>query len=123
MFMGTVIVKLRAIIKQLIFEDKIKTKILKEMEMSIEQNVKYLVTAVEGLVIDVHTIKRGIYGDKENGVHGLIDRQKADEERLDNLEAHINKEKLKKKWLVAALAFVVALFEGIVHSWKELFNK
>ena len=123
MFALTIIVKQRADTKQLRFEDKIKTKFIKEMEMSLEQNVKYLVTAVEGLVVDVHTIKRGLYGDKDNGVHGLIDRQKADEDRLDNIENHINREKLKKKWWAAALAFAVALIEGIVHFWKELFNK
>jgi len=51
---------------------------LREMIFGISGNVNHLST-------EVQTIKRGVYGDKENGVKGLIDRIK----NVENLKLKI----------------------------------
>jgi hypothetical protein len=61
---------------------------------------------------DMSVIKRGVYGDKINGVKGLLERQDHDEERIDKIE--------KRQWKVGAMmgGFVVAV-DIIVMYVKE----
>lgn len=40
---------------------------------------------------EVRTIKRGMYGDSENGVKGLIQRQEEDEKQIKELKGFRNK--------------------------------
>lgn len=87
------------------------------MEMSLEQNVQHLVRAVDLITKDVQTIKRGLYGDEENGTKGLIARQQKDEERLDKIELHIKKDTLRRKWFAGILAAIGA---AIVEGWHSI---
>ena len=93
------------------------------MEMSLEQNVIYLVKTVDSLSVDIKTIKRGLYGDPDNKVVGLIARQANDELRLDALEAVDKKELFKKKWFTGLLLAATGVVEWILHTWNEISGK
>jgi hypothetical protein len=64
---------------------------------------------------DMAVLKRGVYGDKINGVRGLLERQDSDEERIDKIE--------KRQWKVGAMigGFVVAV--DIVVMYIKEFTK
>jgi hypothetical protein len=64
---------------------------------------------------DLETIKRGIYGDKQNGVPGLLQENKDQEERIKKLE------ELKKKgtYMVAG---VTLAWPVIWHHIKQYFG-
>lgn len=67
---------------------------------------------------EVHTIRRGVYGDKINGVRGLIQRQDDDERRIDALETSVKSMRQKAIWTGAG--FIVglqSLWEFI--KWKS----
>lgn len=78
--------------------------------MSLEDKVDGLIRTLGDVQKDVHsvkndcyTIKRGMYGDKENLVIGLMQRQMQDELEIKKLQ-----DKWKKVvWMVAG--FVVAI--------------
>ena len=89
--------------------------------MSIEENVSYLVKSFDALAIDVKTIKRGLYGDPDNKVIGLIERQDKDEIRLDALEAIDRSQNLKKKWFTGLLVVATGIIEWFAHA-KDIFK-
>ncbi len=64
---------------------------------------------------DVHTIKRGVYGDEPNGVLGLIATDKDQHRRIKNLED------TKKKIIYVAIG-AFSIIEFIIHLAKSLFQ-
>lgn len=64
-------------------------------------------------------IHRGLYGDEKNGMLGLIERQKIDEEIRADHEARINNLERFKKGMVW-LSGVLATFLTSVLSWKKI---
>ena len=76
-------------IKRLGEENEIKNQLIDMI--STEQSLE-LITSKLGIISDdVLDIKRGMYGDKVNGVPGLLDRQLSDEKRLNYLESYVPK--------------------------------
>lgn len=90
--------------------------------MSLEQNVSYLVQAVDKLSAEVSTIKRGLYGDKENNVIGLIARQESDEKRLTLLEDDKKTSELKRNWFIGIMVGLATALNTGIHFFKELFK-
>jgi hypothetical protein len=61
---------------------------------------------------DLSVIKRGVYGDPENKVKGLIERQDSDEERIGKIE--------KRQWKIGVLmAGGVAMVDFVIIYVKE----
>lgn len=67
-----------------------------------------LAKTLEELRRELHTIKRGVYGDEPNGVIGLIRTDQAQHERLKVLEDF----KKKTMWIGGG---IVALIEMFAH--------
>lgn len=52
-----------------------------------EQNIlSKIYSKLEGLEGSVETIRRGVYGDKDNNVLGLLDRQEIDEQERQKMK-------------------------------------
>lgn len=67
---------------------------------------------------EVHTIKRGLYGDPLNGTQGLIQRQESDEKRIEALEGSVKTLRQRMIWTGAGfLVGVQSLWEWI--KWKS----
>ena len=92
------------------------------MGMTLEENMNYLVKSVDHLTAEVKTIKRGLYGDPENEVPGLIARQVQDEKRLDILEAVYKNNDFKKNWFVGILIGAGTIINGVIHFFKDIFK-
>jgi hypothetical protein len=60
----------------------------------------------------VEKISRGVYGDPDNGVDGLIKENKDQEKRISALEDH----QKKQKWMIAGVSFSVPV---IIHFVKD----
>lgn len=59
---------------------------------------------------EIHTIKRGVYGDEPNGVLGLIDTDKSQDLRIKAIEDKDN----KRVWMgVGALAIIEMIIQVI----------
>lgn len=58
---------------------------------------------------DIHTIKRGVYGDEANGVKGLIETDREQHQRIKKLE----EVKSKAVWVVAGGAGVFELLHWL----------
>ena len=68
-----------------------------------------LADTLEELRKELHTIKRGVYGDEPNGVIGLIRTDMAQHERIKSLEDF----KKKTVWIGGGL---LALVEVLAHA-------
>jgi len=60
---------------------------------------------------ELHTVKRGVYGDKENGRPGLIETDLEQHKRIKNLEEFRN----KAVWIAAG---AIAVVEVLTHLLK-----
>lgn len=110
-------------IRNLINENRVKDQIIEEMTADlIEQNLHNINQNMTILVDDVRKIKRGLYGDPDNKVLGLIDRQEIDEKRIVVLEGHIVKDKNTTKRIGIITGSAIALVEGI-HQIKDWFYR
>lgn len=93
--------------------------------MSDQENIKitYLIKAFEEhskfVKEELATIKRGVYGDPENKVSGLMERQLEDERRISDLEEYNKKEQLQKKtilWVIGVM--FTALQAAGIAVWE-----
>lgn len=57
---------------------------------------------IDHLTENVETIRRGVYGDKDNNVLGLIQRQEIDEQERKRMDGEINIIK-NKNWKLSVL--------------------
>lgn len=76
-----------------------------------DQRLTEMHKSIKAIAVEVGTIKRGVYGDPDNKVSGLIDTDREQHKRIKSLE-----ESRKK-----ALFFgggLVAAFEGLWHWLK-----
>lgn len=70
---------------------------------------------LEGLEGSVETIRRGVYGDRDNNVLGLLQRQEIDEQERQNMNARIDNVE-KKNWKISAVFGLVGGF--LVYLYK-----
>jgi hypothetical protein len=72
-----------------------------------------IITKLNELMAEVQTIKRGVYGDKNNGVNGLIHHQR------DHLQRIIDLEDSKKKavWFGAGAIAILQVLWHLVIDW------
>lgn len=68
--------------------------------------------AINRIETDIHTIKRGVYGDPENMVKGLIETDREQHIRIKSLE------NLKKKIIWVAIG-AFSVIEFLIHIAKE----
>jgi hypothetical protein len=97
--------------------------------MTNEQHLENISANMVIMREDVGVIKRGMYGDKENNVKGLIQRQDDDEKRLGTLESKVtfvsdkvntlSKESISKKTVAAWVAGISSRIAAIGHTIKE----
>lgn len=87
----------------------------KAMLMQISTDIHGMRSEMGEMKISINNIDRAMYGDKPNKTPGMIDRQKADEERISALEKNMVSKKTVAGW-VAGLSSLVA---GIGHAVKE----
>jgi len=73
---------------------------------------KAIIDKLDDLMKEVQSIKRGVYGDKDNGVNGLIHHQR------DHLQRLIDLEESKKKAIWFGSGAIVVL-TGIWHFLIE----
>src|SRR6185295_18143589 len=66
----------------------------------------------KNILDDVHTIKRGVYGDEKNKVKGLIQTDIEQHERIKSLED------TRRKFIYMATAAVLVI-EGLIHLLKS----
>lgn len=72
---------------------------------------------------DMATLKRGVYGDKENQVKGLLERQDADEKRMNGIDGKLEKVD-RKLWKVGVLMGAgVAAIDFIIMYIKNFTSK
>lgn len=67
---------------------------------------------LETLGKSVAKIERGVYGDPDNDVPGLIKENKSQETRIKSLEEN----QKKQKWIIAGVSFSVPV---IIHFVKQ----
>lgn len=68
---------------------------------------------------ELSTIRRGVYGDPENKVPGLMDRQLEDEKRIGELESHNKKEDLQKKTILWVVGIVFTVIQAVgIAVWE-----
>lgn len=86
--------------------------------MSDNEQIKlnYIIQKLEAQDKKLDSIHRGVYGDPENKVLGLIDRQESDERRIKTLEDD------KKKAIWIGTGFVAAM-QAIGMTLWEFFKK
>jgi hypothetical protein len=68
---------------------------------------------IDHIMRKVDKIDRGVYGDPDNGVDGLIKENKDQEKRLKSLED----DGRKQKWMVAGFSFSVPVVVTLVREW------
>lgn len=68
---------------------------------------------------DIERINRGLYGDPDNKLHGLIDRQIRDEKRIHDLEQNND----RRKWWTGGVIAALTLVFSFLWQWiKDLFK-
>lgn len=82
--------------------------------MSPEEK-RYFESKFNPLQTRVDDLYRGVYGDEQNSVPGLIDTDKSQHQRIKSLED------LRKKVLWIGAGIMVAL-EGLWHFFSEFFK-
>lgn len=87
-----------------------------EEKQYFDGQFSYLDGKVKDLNKDVQTIKRGVYGDEENDVLGLIQTDRMQHKRIKSLEDT----RKKVYWFGSGL---IVLLEGAWHSVKDFFIK
>lgn len=89
--------------------------------MSTEEN-----SILQEILEEVHTIKRGLYGDEKNKTKGLIQKQEEDHARFEKNEARISsleESRTKLKWIWVAITTSVSLaFAVFGDHIKSLFK-
>lgn len=70
---------------------------------------------------ELATIKRGVYGDPDNKVPGLMDRQLEDERRIKVIEDERKAEAVKKKTILWIGGSIVAAFQTLLAALYHLF--
>lgn len=87
--------------------------------MTSEEKIDCILKLCEKQGKDIERINRGLYGDPDNKLPGLIDRQISDETRIKNLEQHNDRQKW---WTGGAIAaFTVA--GTLLWNWiKDVFK-
>lgn len=98
--------------------DQEQTKMmLQRIATKLDEHCEYTKT-------ELSTIKRGVYGDPDNKVPGLMDRQLEDERRIKALEESKKQEDQKRKILIGIGTAVVAVLQAIgVIIYELFFNK
>lgn len=83
-----------------------------------EQNIlTKIYDKIEGLESSVETIRRGVYGDKDNNVMGLLDRQEVDEQERQKMKEEMSSIK-NSTWKLTLL--IASLGTGIGYLIKFL---
>lgn len=68
---------------------------------------------------DIERINRGLYGDSDNKLPGLIERQIEDERRIDKLEKHHE----RQKWYLGGIGVsALVAWEFISDHIKSFFK-
>lgn len=84
-------------------------------EEKLDACLRHLET--QGKAID--RINRGLYGDPDNKLPGLIDRQISDETRIHKLELHND----RQKWYAGGIfAVILTAWELVGDFFKNLFR-
>jgi hypothetical protein len=91
--------------------------------MEVHELAKQIETFAKETREDLAVIKRGVYGDKENKVKGLLERQDIDEKRMDGLDGKLEKVD-RKLWKVGVLMGAgVAAIDFIIMYIKNFTSK
>lgn len=85
----------------------------KEDNHDLKELKDWLQVEITGIKTDIEVIRRGVYGDKENGVQGLIDYNKDQAERISKLELFSN----KLKWLGAVIGLIAGAIGSQMGEW------
>lgn len=87
--------------------------------MTSEEKIDAILKHCEHQSKSIERLERGMYGDKDNKLPGLIDRQLSDEDRIEKLEQHNDRQKWWTGGVVAALTLV---FSFLWNWFKDLFR-
>ena len=77
--------------------------------MAMEKEIREIRDMVQTIQNDVHTIKRGVYGDPKNKVRGLIETDLEQHDRIKTLEEH----RKKAFWILTGLLIAVEILGWI----------
>ena len=71
----------------------------------------------------IQRVDRFIYGDQDNGVDGLVERQKKDEHRLDNLERDIELARAISKFTMQHIGKIIATVAVSIAAYFSAGNE
>jgi hypothetical protein len=83
--------------------------------MEVHELAKQVQAFHEEMRGDMAVLKRGMYGDKDNRVKGLLERQDADEKRMDDIEDDLSKTKQKLWRFNVLIGFIMV---GLGAGWE-----
>ena len=87
--------------------DQEQTKLMvQNLVQKFDEHCSYVKT-------ELATIKRGVYGDPDNKVPGLMDRQVEDERRITALEEEQKKQRIQKKTAMWVLGIVATAVQAV----------
>lgn len=87
--------------------------------MTSEEKIDCILKLCEKQGKDIERINRGLYGDPDNKLPGLIDRQISDEGRIQKLETHND----RQKWYLGGIGVALMIaWEVIGDFFKNLFR-